>query len=125
MKRTRQLSKHFCEINLNRPNEKAEFFEFHFFNFNSVVTISCHCNRRSYHIGIKRQLFVSISFRSNFMKYEKNRYHGFGGTFENIDDGRTTDAYLHVCYLNVFTSRYRYITMALKYTLYKSLSCKI
>ena len=42
-------------------------------------TISCHSNQSSYPIGTKNTTFRSPYLQMLYVKYEKNRPHGFRG----------------------------------------------
>ena len=92
MTRRGLLKKHFCrKKNLNICSETAKLATFHFSHYKSLETKSCHSNQSSYPIGTKN-IILSPHLQMLYVKYGKNRLHGFRGeVFENVD-GRATDA---------------------------------
>ena len=91
------LKKHFCKKkNLNICSKTTKIANFHFSHYKSMETISCHSNQSSYPIGMKTIVFVPPTYRCyvwniariGFMASEEM-------SFENVDDGRTTDASLY------------------------------
>ena len=107
MKRRGLLNKHFCKRKFQiSPLRQIFLANFHFSNYKSMGTISCHSNQSSYLTGIKNIPFRSLFLLMLYMEYGKNRSHGFRGltaseemSFENVDgrttDGRTPDACIY------------------------------
>ena len=64
MKCEELFNKHFCKNKI--PNETVEISNFHFSNYKSMETISCHSNQSSYPTEIKNITFVEgkyVNFR--------------------------------------------------------------
>ena len=64
---------------LNICSETAKIANFHFSYYKSMETISCHSNRSSYPVGTKNILIRSPHLQMLYVKYGKNRLHGFRG----------------------------------------------
>ena len=60
-----------------------------------METISCHSNQSSYPNGTKTIIIRSPYLQMQYVKYRKNRLHGFRGEVVENVDGRTTDACLY------------------------------
>ena len=80
MKRRGLLNKHLCKKKIqNIPNETEKIVNFLFSHYKSMGTISCHSNQSSYPIGTKNTTFRSPYLLMLYVKYGKNRPHGFRG----------------------------------------------
>ena len=71
MKHGRLLNKHFCKKNSNTciPRDLAEIVDFHFSNYKSMETLSCHSNQSSYLTEIKNITFVDGNVLSKYAKF--------------------------------------------------------
>ena len=89
MNRRGLLKKH-----LKKESKYLQWDSFHFSYYKSVETISCHSNQSSYPIGTKKH---NCSFPPSIDAicgiWEKSASEE--KSFENVDDGRTTDACLY------------------------------
>ena len=77
MNRRGLLKKHFCKKNLNICSETAKIINFHFSHNKSMATISCHSNQSSYPIETKNIIICSHGIWMLYVKFGKNRLHGF------------------------------------------------
>ena len=78
IKRGGLLNKHICEKKLsNISNETAEAVNFHFSNYKSMGTISCHSNQSSYPTGIKNTIYVEANVLSMHAKFKLHPHYGF------------------------------------------------
>ena len=84
MKRRELLKKYFC-------SETAKIAIFHFSHYKSVETISCHSNQSSYPIGTKNTFIRCYMWNMERISFTASEEK----SFENVDDGRTTDACLY------------------------------
>ena len=70
MKRRVLHNKHICEFFFSSiSNETAETVIFHFSNYKSMGTISCHSNQSSYPTGIKNIINVEANVLSMYAKF--------------------------------------------------------
>ena len=77
MKHGGLLSIYFCKKNSNIPNDLAEIVNFHFSNYKSMGTISCHSNQRSYPTRIKNTTYVEANILSMYAKFQLHPPYGF------------------------------------------------
>ena len=63
--------------NSNIPNNSAEIVNFHFSDYKSMETISCHSNQSSYPTGIKNITFVEGNVLSKYAKFKLHPSYGF------------------------------------------------
>ena len=54
---------YFCKIFVKISAVRAIHANFHFSQYKSMATISCHSNQSSYPIGTKTQLIVPAAYR--------------------------------------------------------------
>ena len=71
------LNKHICEKKSNISSETAETVNFQFSHYESMGTISCHSNQRSYPTGIKNITFVEANVLSRYAKFQPHLIYGF------------------------------------------------
>ena len=76
MKRGVLLNQHIFEKNSNISNETAEKVNFHFSQFKSMGTISCHSNQ-TYVTGIKKALYAEANVLNMYAKYQLYPPNGF------------------------------------------------
>ena len=77
MKQGGLLNKYFCKINSNIPNGLAEIVNFHFSQYKSIGTISCHSNQSSYPTRIKNTAYVEANVLSMYAKFLLHHLYGF------------------------------------------------
>ena len=65
-----------CEKNSNISNETAEKVNFHFSQYKSMGTISCHSNQ-TYVTGIKKALYAEANVINMYAKYQLYPPNGF------------------------------------------------
>ena len=71
------LNKHICEKKSNISSETAETVNFQFSHYNSMGTISCHCNQSSYPTGIKTTTIVEANVLCMYAKFQLYPPYGF------------------------------------------------
>ena len=64
--------------------------------YKSMATESCHCNQSSYLIGTKRPLFIPPAYRCSMWNLARVGFIASEMSFENVDDGQTTDTCLSI-----------------------------
>ena len=67
----------YVKKNINIPNDLAEIVNFHFSNYKSMETLSCHSNQSSYPTGIKNITFVEGDILSKYAKFQLHPPYGF------------------------------------------------
>ena len=77
MKHGRLLNKHFCKKNQISPKDLAEIVNFHFSNYKSMDTLSCHSNQSSYLTEIKNITSVDGNVLSKYAKFRLHPPYGF------------------------------------------------
>ena len=77
MKHGGLLNKHFCKQNSNIPNDLADIVNFHFSQYKSMETVSCHSNQSSYQTEIKNLTFVEGNVLSKNAKFRLHPPYGF------------------------------------------------
>ena len=65
------------KIYSNIPNDLAEIVNFHFSDYKSMGTISCHGNHSSYPTGIKNTTYVEANVLSMYAKFRLHPLYGF------------------------------------------------
>ena len=61
----------------NIPNDLAKIVNFHFSNYKSMETLSCHSNQSSYPTEIKNITFVEGNVLSKYAKFRLYPLYGF------------------------------------------------
>ena len=72
MKYGKLFNKHFCKKKSIIRNESAEIVNFHFLNYKSMGTLSCHSNESSWTLKIQKKniTFVNGNVISNYAKFQ-------------------------------------------------------
>ena len=85
MKHGGLLNKHFGKKKSNIPNDLAKIVNFHFSDYKSMETLSCHSNQSSYPTEIKNITFVEGNVLSKYGKFWLHPPYDFLNIFMKID----------------------------------------